>query len=106
MDVGVRELSFESNLQRSDIGARNVPRISPGVQVARRFGAQIDVRNRGALRLSPRSDRPSERQEQPAVVRIWHGEACRELSIADARALAAQLNEAAAYAEQQNRGKR
>lgn len=75
-------------------------------QVAQRFGPAIDVRNRGALRLNVRTDRPVPAQEQPAVVRIWTGEQCRELSAHDARALAAQLNEAAAYAEQQNTGER
>jgi hypothetical protein len=36
------------------------------------------------------------------VIRIWSGENCRELSVCDARSLAAQLLEAAGYAEQQN----
>ena len=71
-------------------------------QLARRFGPVIDVRNRGALRFSPRSDRQGPSQDQPAVVRMWYGEQCRELSSHDARAMAAQLNEAAEYAERQN----
>ncbi|GAA4021323.1 hypothetical protein GCM10022212_17780 [Actimicrobium antarcticum] len=62
----------------------------------------IDVRNRGALRLSPCSARRQPVSEQPAVVRIWHGEQCRELSVHDARSLAAQLNDAAAFADLQN----
>lgn len=68
--------------------------------MTQRFGPGVDVRKRGALRLSPRTDRAA--LEQPAVVRIWNGEHCRELSAHDARALAAQLTEAAAYVERQN----
>ncbi len=70
--------------------------------VVQRFGTQIDVRNRGALRLGPSMRSVVCKSEQPAVVRIWYGEQCRELSAHEARALAAQLTAAAAYADQQN----
>ncbi len=71
-------------------------------QAVQRFGTQIDVRNRGALRLGPSMRSAASTREQPAVVRMWHGEQCRELSAHEARALAAQLSAAALYAEQQN----
>ena len=67
-----------------------------------RFGAQIDVRKRGALRLGQSARSESARREQPAVVRIWNGEHCRELTAHEARALAAQLAAAAHYADEQN----
>jgi hypothetical protein len=70
--------------------------------VATRFGPMIDVRNRGALRLAARSGQGTEAREDPAIVRIWSGERCRELSISEARALAAQLIDAAAHAEREN----
>jgi hypothetical protein len=76
----------------------------PARTAVERFGAQIDVRNRGALRLNPSARGAAPAREQPAVVRMWHGEQCRELSVHEARALAAQLVAAALYADQQNMG--
>jgi hypothetical protein len=79
--------------------------------VSTRFGDFVDVRKRGALRsvriasaVSVGSAQFSSVQEReaPAVVRLWSGENCRELSINEARALAAQLIDAADYAESQN----
>lgn len=81
--------------------------VSPGrprPALVRRFGDTVDVRNRGALRMLRLAGRQAPAADAPAVVRVWHGDACRELSVHDARALAAQLVEAASYAEQQNRG--
>jgi len=72
--------------------------------VARRFGDTVDVRNRGALRVIRLAGLQVPGQDAPAVVRMWHGDSCRELSVHDARSLAAQLLEAAGYAEQQNNG--
>ena len=62
----------------------------------------VDVRNRGALRLARMVGIQIPGKEAPAVVRLWHGDSCRELSIAEARALAEQLLDAALFAEQQN----
>jgi|GEM_PF-3401672 len=70
--------------------------------VVRRFGNTVDVRNRGALKVVRLVGMQSPGNDAPAVVRMWSGENCRELSVNDARALAAQLVEAAAYAELQN----
>jgi len=75
-------------------------RIRPAL--IRRFGHTVDVRNRGALRMLRLAGMQPSATDAPAVVRVWHGDACRELSVNDARALAAQLMEAATYAEQQN----
>jgi hypothetical protein len=41
-------------------------------------------------------------RDAPAVVRLWNGDSCRELSITEARALAEQLLGAANFAEFQN----
>ncbi|MEC5216027.1 hypothetical protein RCH09_000964 [Actimicrobium sp. GrIS 1.19] len=70
--------------------------------VATRFGPMVDVRNRGALRPAIRATQRTTAPEDPAIVRIWNGEKCRELSILEARALAAQLIDAAAHAEREN----
>lgn len=70
--------------------------------VATRFGEDIDVRNRGALRLGRFAGSQIAAQDAPAVVRLWSGECFRELSTHQARALAARLLEAAALAERQN----
>lgn len=70
--------------------------------VSTRFGESVDVRNRGALRLARQAGIQAPGKEAPAVVRLWSGDSCRELSINEARALAAQLLEAASYAESQN----
>lgn len=70
--------------------------------VRTRFGDLVDVRNRGALRLARMVGIQIPGKEAPAVVRLWNGDSCRELSIADARSLAEQLLNAANFAEQQN----
>lgn len=72
--------------------------------VRTRFGEMVDVRNRGALRLARMVGIQIPGKEAPAVVRLWNGDSCRELSIAEARALAEQLLDAALFAEQQNAG--
>ena len=74
----------------------------PQNRIATRFGPSVDVRNRGALRSIACLGSQVELSAQLAVVRIWSGESCRELSAHEARALAAQLNEAAFHAETQN----
>lgn len=74
----------------------------PHSALVRSFGHMVDVRNRGALRMLRLGGRQETAADAPAVVRVWQGDACRELSVHDARALAAQLIEAAFYAEQQN----
>ena len=71
-------------------------------RVATRFGPSIDVRNRGALKVSARPGLQPNTNQQLAIVRIWNGDNCRELSVTDARAFASQLIAAAAYAEDQN----
>jgi len=60
-----------------------------------RFGDAVDVRNRGTLRAAKSA-------AEPAVVRLWNDDQCRELSSHDARALAAQLIAAANLADTQN----
>lgn len=70
--------------------------------VATRFGPSIDVRHRGVLKPLPHSRVAVAASQQLAVVRLWNGDCCRELSVLDARAFAAELIAAAAYAEQQN----
>jgi hypothetical protein len=66
------------------------------------FGATIDVRNRGALRVSRLVGLQAPGADAPAVVRIWNDDKCRELSAAEARALAGELLEAAQCADMQN----
>ena len=70
--------------------------------VTTRFGQTVDVRNRGSLRIVRLTGGQTPASEEPAVVRVWNGEQCRELSPHAARALAAQLLEAASHADQQN----
>ena len=60
-----------------------------------RFGDAVDVRNRGTLRAAKSA-------AEPAVVRLWNDDQCREMSSHDARALAAQLIAAANLADAQN----
>lgn len=67
-----------------------------------RFGELIDVRNRGALRVGRFAGSQTQTQDAPAVVRLWNDDQCRELTIHQARALAAQLLAAASLAELQN----
>ena len=73
-----------------------------GRPVRTRFGDMVDVRNRGALRLARMVGIQIPGKEAPAVVRLWSGDNCRELSIDEARSLAEQLLDAARFAEQQN----
>lgn len=75
-----------------------------GRPVRTRFGELVDVRNRGALRLAKMVGIQIPGKEAPAVVRLWNGDSCRELTIAEARTLAEQLLDAASFAEQQNAG--
>jgi hypothetical protein len=68
-----------------------------------RFGDAVDVRNRGALRMSRfAGSQMRTTQDSPAVVRLWMDQQCHELSAHEARALAEQLLGAAALADQQN----
>jgi hypothetical protein len=67
-----------------------------------RFGDEVDVRNRGTLRMSRFAGTQALTQDAPAVVRLWNDEQCHELSAHKARALAAQLLAAAALADTQN----
>jgi hypothetical protein len=60
-----------------------------------RFGEAVDVRNRGTLRAAKSA-------VEPAVVRLWHDDQCREMNSHEARALAAQLIAAANLADVQN----
>lgn len=66
-----------------------------GSSLITRFGEAIDVRNRGTLRAAKSS-------AEPAVVRLWHDDQCREMSSHEARTLAAQLMAAANLADAQN----
>ncbi|NEX63998.1 hypothetical protein [Noviherbaspirillum galbum] len=74
-----------------------------GDGIRTRFGELVDVRHRGALRLARLTGLQVPQTDMPAVVRLWNGDICKEMSIHEARALAAQLLEAAACAEGQNR---
>ena len=67
-----------------------------------RFGDAVDVRRRGALRLGRFAGTQARISDAPAVVRLWSDDQCRELSSHQARALAAQLLEAAMLADAQN----
>lgn len=67
-----------------------------------RFGDAVDVRRRGALRMGRFAGTQSRTQVAPAVVRIWTEDQCRELSAHQARALAAQLLDAAILVDAQN----
>lgn len=67
-----------------------------------RFGELVDVRNRGALRVGRFAGSQALAQDAPAVVRLWAGDQCREMSTEQARALASQLLTAASLAELQN----
>jgi len=83
------------------------PFSQPGAERSRasvttRFGQTVDVRNRGSLRIVRLTGSQLPVSEEPAVVRVWNGEQCRELSSHAARALAAQLLEAASHADLQN----
>lgn len=71
-------------------------------RVATRFGPSIDVRNRGVLKAFTPPALQANTNQHLAIVRIWNGDDCRELSVMDARAFAAQLIAAAAFAEDQN----
>jgi hypothetical protein len=67
-----------------------------------RFGDAVDVRRRGALRISRFAGTQPRTEEVPAVVRIWLADQCKELTTHQARALAEQLLAAATLAESQN----
>jgi len=96
------------NLEKSKLAATQSARVSlanPGgdrTPISTQFGEIVDVRNRGALRLSRGAGSRASSGDAPAVVRIWNGDKCRELSINEARALAAQLVQAARFVEIQN----
>ncbi|TFV95217.1 hypothetical protein E4K72_18130 [Oxalobacteraceae bacterium OM1] len=85
-------------------GVRTQGYAEPRMPVTTRFGELVDVRNRGALRLARLVGIQVPGKEAPAVVRLWSGDTCRELSSGEARALAAQLLDAARHAEKQNLG--
>ncbi len=71
--------------------------------VLTRFGDTVDVRRRGALRLGRFAGSQTPRtMDAPAVVRLWRADECREMTSHQARALAAQLLEAATLADTQN----
>jgi hypothetical protein len=78
------------------------PRAEGGKPVLTRFGDAVDVRSRGALRITRFAGSQAGLQETPAVVRLWVADQCQELSSHHARALAAQLLAAAALADSQN----
>jgi len=68
-----------------------------------RFGAAVDVRHRGVLRI-PRfaGGQRDAGEAAPAVVRLWANQQCQEMTVREARELAGQLIAAATLAEQQN----
>jgi hypothetical protein len=68
-----------------------------------RFGNSVDVRNRGALRMSRFAGSQMQAQPAPAVVRLWTAEQCHEFSAHQARGIAAQLLAAADLADSQNK---
>ena len=72
------------------------------VPILTRFGDAVDVRRRGALRIGRFAGTQARTLDTPAVVRIWSDDQCRELSAHQARALAAQLLDAALLADSQN----
>lgn len=74
------------------------PRPSP----VTRFGENVDVRNRGTLRMGRFAGSQTQPQAAPAVVRLWSEDQCHELSAHQARGIAAQLLAAAALADTQN----
>lgn len=67
-----------------------------------RFGDAVDVRRRGALRLSRFAGTQPRTEEVPAVVRVWLANQCKELTSHQARSLAEQLLAAATLADSQN----
>lgn len=75
----------------------------PRVPLITRFGNSVDVRNRGALRMSRFAGSQTQAQLAPAVVRLWTAEECREFSAHEARGIAAQLMAAADLADSQNK---
>ena len=83
------------------VGSTSVVSTALPVRVATRFGPSIDVRNRGALKVASAATTTTAPRHL-AVVRIWNGDCCREMSVTDARIFAAQLMAAASYAENQN----
>ena len=89
--------SVSSHALRLVAGLGEMPR-----QLVTRFGETIDVRNRGALRMSRFAGSNIEPKDAPAVVRLWTADQCRELTSHQARAIAAQLLAAATLADSQN----
>lgn len=73
----------------------------PSPRVATRFGPLVDVRNRGVLK-APRRVFQTTNSPHCAVVRVWQGDCCREMTAAEARSFAGQLMAAASHAENQN----
>lgn len=95
MNSNVRHIDMTSASFRPILEREKLP-------VRTRFGDIVDVRNRGAFKPVRLSVSLAVEREAPAVVRIWNNDTCREMSINEARALAAQLLEAARHAELQN----
>ena len=75
----------------------------PRMPLTTRFGKSVDVRNRGALRMSRFAGSQTQAQLAPAVVRFWTAEECHEFSPHEARGIAAQLLAAADLADSQNK---
>ena len=75
----------------------------PRTSLVTRFGNSVDVRNRGALRMSRFAGSQTQSQPAPAVVRLWTAEQCHEFSAHQARGIAAQLLAAAELADSQNK---
>ncbi len=82
--------------------SRNLAAGPLGVPLVTRFGDMVDVRNRGGVRIGRFAGSQPQARGTPAVVRVWHAEQCKELSVQEARAFAAQLFAAAALVETQN----
>lgn len=87
----------------SQIPPRLALQLEDHAPILTQFGDLVDVRRRGALRIMRTAGSQQRTLDAPAVVRLWHEEQCRELSVQQARALANQLLAAADLAEQQNR---
>lgn len=75
----------------------------PRKPLVTRFGNSVDVRNRGALRMSRFAGSQMQAQPAPAVVRLWTAEQCHEFSAHQARGIAVQLLAAADLADSQNK---
>lgn len=82
---------------------RLASRVVERMPLITRFGNSVDVRNRGALRMSRFAGSQAQAQLSPAVVRLWIAEQCHEFSAHQARGIAAQLLAAADLADSQNK---